>query len=187
MLQVNFNPFPVLKTNRLLLRRIVPGDAPAFYEQRRDKELMQYIARPLATCLEDVQKLMDQLDNNINNNESINWTITMPPDDTMIGSIGFVRMNPEHYRAEVGYMLGAAWHGKGIMTEALEAVINYGFKEMKLHSIEGGITPKNIASARTLEKAGFVREGLFRENYFWEGEFSDSAVYGLLRSDRAIK
>ena len=182
MLQVNFSPFPVLQTKRLLLRRILQSDAPAFYEQRRDKTLMQYIARPLATSIEDIYQLIERIDTGINNNESINWAIVMPPDDTLIGTIGFVRTKLEHHRAEVGYMIGIAWQGKGIMSEALAAVIQYGFDELKLHSIEGVIAPENLASAKTLEKAGFVQEGLFRQNYFFEGQFLDSAVYSLLSS-----
>lgn len=184
MLQVRFQPFPVLHTPRLLLRRIDMNDAEVWYEQRRDKVLMQHIARPLATRMEDVYELIQRVDKAIDGNEAINWAITIPPDDTLIGTIGFVRMKLENHRAEVGYMLGSGHHGKGIMTEALEAVVKYGFEVMKLHSIEGVIAPENIASARVLEKGGFKREALFKENLFFEGQFLDSAVYSLLTPNK---
>jgi ribosomal-protein-alanine N-acetyltransferase len=184
MLQVSFHPFPVLHTPRLLLRRIDMSDAETWYEQRRDKVLMQHIGRSLATHLEDVYELIQRVDKAIESNEAINWAITIPPDDTLIGTIGFVRMKLENHRAEVGYMLGSGQHGKGIMTEALEAVVKYGFEVVRLHSIEGVIAPANLASARVLERGGFIKEAMFKENIFFEGQFLDSTVYSLLAPNK---
>jgi ribosomal-protein-alanine N-acetyltransferase len=86
----------------------------------------------------------------------------------------------EHYRGEVGYVLLPEYQGKGIMHEALGAVIAYGFDVMKLHSIEANTNPNNTPSHKLLERHGFVREAYFKENYYYNGKFLDSAIYSLI-------
>ena len=89
-------------------------------------------------------------------------------------------MKPEHYRAEVGYMLFPEYNGKGIVSEALQRVVEYGFNEMKLHSIEAILDPENTGSEKVLLKNGFVKEGHFIENEFYEGRFLSTLVYSKL-------
>ena len=180
MLIVNFNPFPILYTERLILRRILHSDVDDLFLLRADKEIMRYIPRPLATSNEDIIKLIQIIDEGTDNNERINWAITLKNENKLIGTIGYVRMNKEDYRAEVGYLLHAEYQGKGIMQEALASVIDFGFYDMKLHSIEAVIDPDNIASAKLLERNNFVKEAHFKENFFYEGKFLDSIHYGLL-------
>ena len=67
------------------------------------------------------------------------------------------------------------------MQEAMEAVLLYGFQKMKLDSVEANVNPFNAASIKLLEKNGFVREGYFRGNYYYNGKFLDSAIYALLQ------
>ena len=71
----------------------------------------------------------------------------------------------------------------GIMPEAVGAIVRFGFEHMGLHSVEAQIEPNNQGSRRVLEKLGFVQEGYFRQNYFFDGEFTDTAVFSLLKSD----
>lgn len=180
MLQPNFQPFPVLQTSRLVLRQLTMEDAPALYGMRSDKSMMAMIARPLATCIEDVYKLIETIQTGEANNDLINWAISLKNDATLIGTIGYYRMQKQHYRAEVGYMLAKEHQGKGIMNEAITSVIQYGFTTMNLHSIEAVIAPENTASRRVVEKAGFVQEGHFIESEYFEGKFIDKTVYSLL-------
>ena len=77
-------------------------------------------------------------------------------------------------------MLEPALHGKGLMYEAIQAVLHYGFHDLKLHSVEAQIDPRNSASEALLKKAGFVREAYFKENYYLRGRFADTGVYSLL-------
>jgi [ribosomal protein S5]-alanine N-acetyltransferase len=94
-------------------------------------------------------------------------------------------MHKEHYRAEIGYLLHGSLHGKGVMTEAMRAVLDFGFNTMQLHSVEAVVDPENAASIGLLQKAGFVREGYYRESFFFEGKFLDTAVYSLLTPVKA--
>ena len=89
----------------------------------------------------------------------------------------------QHRRAEIGYTLVLEHFGKGLMSEALAAILLYGFEEMKLHSVEANLDPDNTKSAQLLTKNGFVKEGHSRENYFYNGKFTDTGSYGLLRSE----
>jgi ribosomal-protein-alanine N-acetyltransferase len=104
----------------------------------------------------------------------------MKSDDTMIGAIGYYRLKKEHYRGEVGYLLAIEHWRKGIMREALDAVVECGFKRLGFHSIEAITSPENTASNALLASCGFVREGLFKEDFFWNGEFRDSAHWSKL-------
>ncbi|MFN7117999.1 MAG: GNAT family N-acetyltransferase [Saprospiraceae bacterium] len=180
MLVTNFNPFPVLETERLLLRRITPDDADDLFILRADENIMRFIPRPLANTREDVLELIQTFDAGINHNELINWAITFREINRLIGTIGFIRMQKENYRAEVGYMLHFDYQRKGVMQEALAVVIKFGFQAMQLHSIEAVIDPENIASAKLLERNHFIKEGHFKENCYFNDKFRDSVHYSLL-------
>ena len=98
----------------------------------------------------------------------------------LIGSIGLWRTVPEHHYAEIGYSLLNEYQRKGLMYEAMIASLKYGFNEMQLHRVEANINPLNIPSRAILEKAGFVKEAHFVENYYYNGYYTDSAIYSLL-------
>lgn len=148
---------------------------------RSDPGIMRFIPRPLATSHADVLELIDRMQQGINENTSICWAITLKGEDRLIGFIGYVRTNPENHRAEVGYLLSADHQGKGIMKEALQTIIHYGFDTMKLHSIEGVVSPANKASSGVLLGCGFVKEAYYREKELVNGVFEDIEVYSLLK------
>lgn len=180
MLNLKFDPFPKLVTDRLVLRATLDSDADDLFPLRSDPEVMRYIPRPLAVSVDDVTALIGRVRDGIAKHESISWVITLKGSRKAIGMTGFVRMTPDNFRAELGYLLSPELSGKGIMHEANHAVIQYGFDVMKLHSIEGVIDPDNISSQKVLERLGFILEGHFRESEFWNGRFTDKKVYSLL-------
>lgn len=184
MLKVSFDPFPVLRTERLRLRRVVSSDAECIYRLRSDANTMRYIARPLAQSIDDAREHVRLIDEKVSENTGINWAIAFPHETDLIGIIGLFRIEPENYRAELGYMLLPEYHNRGIISEAIKKVIEYGFSQMNLHSIEAIIDPENGASAKVLEKNGFVREAHLRENKFFNGKFLDTVIYSKLAIDR---
>ena len=183
MLEINFSPYHELVTERLLLRRVIFSDVNEVFELRSNPKTMQYIPRPILTSKEEALQHIQMIEDKIVDNEGINWAITLKGSSKLLGIIGHYRIKPEHYRAEIGYMLLPEYHGKGIATEAIKATVAYGFDQMKLHSIEAIIDPENTASARVLEKNGFVKEAHFRENEYYNGKFVDTVIYGLLKSE----
>ncbi len=181
MLSPNFTPFPIIHTPRLLLREITPDDAPAIMHLRSNPEVMQYINRPLTLTIEEAETWIGKVADNLVGCGGITWCICLHEAPLHhVGNIGLWRIEPENYRAEIGYMLEPDLQGKGIMHEALMAVVHYGFHTMKLHSIEAQLDPRNHASAALLKKGGFVQEAYFKENHFQRGEFADTAVYSIL-------
>ena len=180
MSHISFLPFKNLVSDRLLLRQITPADVNEIFAMRSNADVMKYVPRPLCTNLDEAMTLINMMQQKIETNEGINWAITQKGNNTLIGFIGHYRIQWENFRSEIGYMLIPEYQNKGIVSEAVQLVIDYGFKEMKMHSLEAVIDPKNIASARVLEKNHFIKEGHFKENGFFEGKFIDSVFYSLL-------
>lgn len=183
MLEFNFTPFPVLETERLLLRQTTEADLDFLFKLRSDKEVMKYIDRPLAKNKDDILQMYQQMCKGVAENEAIAWHIDTKEDRMPAGQIGFYRNDKVNHRGEVGYMISPELAGKGLATEAIKEVLRFGFEVLKFHSIEGNINPGNGASGRVLEKQGFVKEAHFRENYHFDGKFLDSVIYSLLASD----
>lgn len=179
-----FTTFPILHTERLLLRAPEPADAAAMFPIMADPEVVRYFGAPPMASLEEAHERIAGIRTAFAAHEGVRWAITLREDGTFLGTCGFWRLIKPHFRAEIGYELGRAWWGRGLMTEALRAALRFGFAQMGLHSVEATIDPPNVASRRVLEKLGFVQEAYFRENYYdpASNSFGDSAVFSLLRS-----
>jgi len=182
MMELNFSPFPELHTKRLLLREVSKLDAQALMQIRQSDAVMEFIDRPRMKNLEEAYAFIENIISSVEKNESIFWVIAEEENpDLMIGSIGFWRIEKQHYRAEIGYLLHHDHWQKGFMKEAAAAVITWLFDNTQAHSIEANLDAHNTGSVKLLESLGFEREGYFRENYFYKGQFTDSALYSLIR------
>ena len=180
MLTFNFSPFPNIQTERLDLRRMTTEDVNEIFTLRTDKEITEYLDRDPPKDINEIYEWIKKVDDAIDGNTGISWGIYFRGESKMIGTIGLWRTIPEHHRAEIGYSLLQQYWRKGIMYEAIIASLNYGFSTMKLHSVMGNVNPLNKASSAILEKAGFVKEAHFKEDYFYNGKFTDSAIYSIL-------
>jgi ribosomal-protein-alanine N-acetyltransferase len=180
MLKINFNPFPLITTERLVLRKVEKGDVNEILFLRSDEKVMKYLDRAPAKSLDDAFGFILKITGQEADNESVTWAINLKGNSKLIGTICYWNIQKEHHRAEVGYVLHPEYWGKGIMQESLTEVLKYGFEVMKLHSVEANVNPENIASIKLLEKNNFKREAYFRENYFYNGKFLDSTIYSLL-------
>lgn len=158
MLQLNFNPFPILTTDRLTLRELRHSDEQEVYELRKDDEVNRFLAREKAKSIEDARKFITMILQKTRNNESILWAINQKGEDKLIGSIVYYNISAKDYRAEIGYELSPAQQGKGIMQEALEAVIQFGFDKLGFEIIEAWPTKENTRSILLLEKFDFKKE-----------------------------
>ena len=180
MLQLNFDPFPVLQTDRLILRAIGRADVEDLFMFRGNTQAMKYIGKPVLTNIGEVQGLIEGYQEHVRLNRGIIWGITLKKKHRLIGTIGFHRIEVENSRAEIGYILRPDYWQKGIMHEALDRVIEYGFEELHFHSLEARIHPDNLASAGILLKNGFVKEAYFKEAFYADGQFQDTEVYSRL-------
>jgi ribosomal-protein-alanine N-acetyltransferase len=172
--------FPIIETPRLILRDIRLEDAQRFFELRSNPEVMKYMDREPFRSIHDAEEMLKDAIEAYRKQAAVNWAITSKDDEKMMGYVCLLKWQKQHFRAEVGYALLPDHQGKGIMSEAVAAVITYGFETLNLHRIEADVNPDNIASIKLLEKLNFQREAYFRENFFFNGKFLDSVIYGLL-------
>lgn len=180
MLTLNFDPFPTMSTKRLVLRKLEDSDATEILFFRSDERILKFIDIIKATRIEDAHSFIQKINNGIIKNEWLYWGIALREDDKLIGTICLWNILKEHLRAEVGFVLHPDLQGKGLMTEALVAVINFAFLDLRLHSLEGRVNPANTASIKLMERNNFIREAYFKEDYYYNGKFGDTAVYSLL-------
>ena len=181
--QTFFDEFPVLETERLVLRAVRPSDLSAIFAIFSDEAVTQHYGLETFTAVEEAAQRIAAIRQNYQKRRSLRWAITRHEDDTLIGSVGLMNVRPRFFNAAVGYELAPAFWRQGVMTEALTAVIEFGFLVMALNRIEAFVVPENVASIRLLEKLGFVDEGLMREYGYWRHAFHDLLLFSLLRKD----
>ncbi len=181
MLHIELNPYQNLQTERLLLRQVVATDAPEILFFRSDPAIMQFLDKDPMQTLEEAREFITKYDKAIQENEGINWGICLKENpEKLIGTIGLWRFIKYNHRAEIGYTIHPDFWNRGVASEALKAVLAYGFGTLKLHSVEANINPENQASRRLLEKHGFVQEAHFKEDYYFNGRFLDSVILSLI-------
>ena len=179
----DFATFPALTTERLGLREVMPADAPDLFTFRSDAEEQKYNSDPMQTVSE-AEDLIAWMRRGFAAQEMIQWAVALRETDQVIGLFGFNNWDRYHHHAEIGYDLARAYWGRRLASEALHAIVQFGFARMALHRIEAHTLAVNAESIRLLEKLGFQRDALRRE-YIWEldGSYYDSTIYGLLRRD----
>ena len=181
MLELNYKPFPILESERLRFRKLTDADVDEVIALRGSKQNMQFIPRPLITNTEEALAYIKMINDKIEENTDINWAVTEKGSDKCIGIMGFYRTQPEHYRTELGYMIVSEHNGKGYVTEAVKTLLNFAFNTLNFHSIEAVIDSRHVASERVLQKNGFEKEAHFKENFYYNNEFTDTVIYSLLK------
>jgi RimJ/RimL family protein N-acetyltransferase len=174
---------PTLHTSRLLLRPFTPTDTDAIYALQSNPRVLRYWDSPpwkeraradrfIAVC-----KQMEQ------EGAGVRLAVDRAADRVFIGWCCLVQVNPDYRSATLGYCLDEAAWGHGFATEAAAALLQWAFHALDLNRVHAQTDTRNTASSRVLEKLGFVREGMLREDCIVEGDVSDTWVYGLLRRE----
>ncbi|WP_046173505.1 GNAT family N-acetyltransferase [Domibacillus indicus] len=180
---LHVNSFPLLETKRLVLRKVTKEDANSILNYLSDEEVVKYYGLEPFKSLSDAFEEISWYQSIQNNKTGIRWGITLKEQGAVIGSCGFHHIVSQHFRTEIGFELNKEQWGKGIAVEAVEAIISYGFEHMNFQRIEALIEPPNLSSQKTVEKLGFIREGLLRNYEFTRGKFDDLYMYSLLKQD----
>ncbi|KZE69240.1 alanine acetyltransferase [Fictibacillus phosphorivorans] len=175
--------FPIIETERLILREVTLKDAEDMLTYLSDPDVVKHMGLEPYQTVEDVQSEIQWYQSIVKEGSGVRWGITLRNSGKVIGSCGFLNRAPKHFRAEVGFELSKQYWGKGIASEALEAVVKFGFKHMELERIEALIEPGNTSSQMLVEKTGFVREGLLRHYEYTCGKFDDLLIYSILKGD----
>jgi ribosomal-protein-alanine N-acetyltransferase len=180
--QLDLSEFPIIETQRLVLRQPVLSDAADIFVFRGDPMVQRYNAEPMVD-ISEARELIERNRAEYLRQDGILWAVTLKGQDTVIGLVGFSQWSYSN-RAMLGYDLALAYWGQGIGSEAAREIIRFGFDRMQLNRIEAATIEDNHESQRMLEKLGFVCEGIRREYSLEDdGEYHGSAMYGLLRSE----
>ena len=175
----NFSPFPVQVTEDLLLRQVSENDAAQLLELRSNEQVNRYVERKKATSIEDALAFIDIINKGIAGNELVYWGIQLKNDLKVIGTIGLFNLSAHEDKAEIGYELLPGYQGKGLMQQAMTAVIQYGFHIMRLQMIEAWTVKENLASARVLQKMGFELHDQAVATTVSEDAKNDTVMYVL--------
>ena len=155
---MNSSPFPEIKSERLLLRQINTSDGEAILYLRSDETINQFIERPehrKTKTLDQAIAFIEKINIDFQNKESVSWGICFINNTQLIGTITLWNFSANNTIAEVCYGLSPEFQNKGIMSEALKAVIDYGFRDLKLVKIEAFTHHNNEHSKKLLEKTDF--------------------------------
>ncbi|TMV17987.1 GNAT family N-acetyltransferase [Paenibacillus thermoaerophilus] len=176
--------FPVLETERLRLRMPTRSDASDLFRYFSLDEVTRYYDLDSFTEIRQAEELIYTWSERYAHREGIRWGIVLKPSPgRVIGTCGYHNWAKAHRKAEIGFELAPEYWRRGLMTEALEAIVGYGFSRMALNRIEAYIDPDNFASRRLLENAGFSEEGYLRDCFFEKGRFADAVLFALIRRD----
>lgn len=180
-INLDFKEFPVIETPRLILREHSLSDTENLFSLRTNPEVMRYIDRERPKDRRDIEVFIRNFREGYVAKKHIAWAFALKEKpEEMIGSMGFWRCDFPNFRAEIGYMLHPDYWRQGIVSEAMVACLNFGFETLKLHTVMANINPLNDASRQILTKHGFVKEAYIKEDYYFNGAFLDSEIYGLI-------
>ena len=176
--------YPRMETKRLVLRALTMDDAEFVFKEYCDPQVSFYMRdeEPLES-LEQAKEMLGALQTPEMMPDFKWWGIEHKTKGELIGSCGYRRWDVQHHRAEIGYDLWPAYWGQGIMPEALEALLRFGYLEMGLNRIEATTHIKNDRSQRVVIKHGFQREGVLRDYYCRDGQYNDQIQFSLLRKE----
>lgn len=183
-IQKVFGCLPTFETERLKIRLFNENDVDDLYEYCSDDEVTKYLPFPTYKARQDA---IDRINYCIQGYEKLEapilWAIEYKEDKKLIGGIDFVKWDEANNKAEIGYLLNRKYWNKGIMTEALKPILEFGFETMGLNRIQICCDERNVGSSRVMEKNGLKYEGTLRQERFEKGEYVNMKYYSILKDE----
>ncbi len=174
---------PTLETPRLRIRKLGLRDAQDVFEYSQDPLVAKYVLWDPQRSVGEARGYIRYMMRKYRMGEPASWGIEWKENGKLIGTIGFMWIQRENAAAEVGYSLSRAYWNRGIMTEALEAVLRHGFRTMNLNRIEAQHEVPNAASGAVMRKCGMRHEGTLRQRLLNKGRYVDVELYAILKED----
>ena len=180
--------FPELITKRLRLRQFRPGDVEGMHACFGDLEAMRYWNFPACKATADTARWVKALAKAKSPHEWLGWAVAEKRGDRCLGMVNYHHREPHNRRLEIGYILAPGQQGKGLMTEAMQAVLDHCFVQLGVHRVEALIHPDNAASIRLATRLGFRLEGGPLRDYWRNGEtYMNTMMYGLIVGEQTWK
>jgi len=177
----DFSVFPVLETSRLIMRKVDMADLDEILFLRSDKHVLEFINKPPATR-EDAEMFIEKITNQEKKGESVTWAMVIKGEPKLIGTICLWNLDPATGKAEVGYGMHPDYYGRGLMNEAMAAVIAYGFGPMQAKIIEAYTHRDNIRSRNLLERHSFTRDAALENEKVGKEEPETAVIYSLIQT-----
>ncbi|MFC5471253.1 GNAT family N-acetyltransferase [Cohnella suwonensis] len=179
----HFEPFPVLETDRVILRPITYSDLDDVSSYCTVPEVSQYTVWDVHKSIEDTKAFIDFVMNRYESQKVGPWGIEYKETRRIIGSCSFVSWDNKNRKAELGYVLSNRYWNQGIMTEVIKRILEFGFRKLELVRIEARCLPDNLGSSKVMEKTGMKYEGLLRNLIWAKNDFQDLRMYSIVRAD----
>ena len=176
-------PFPMLETERLVLRKITLEDTDALFSLYSSPEVVKFINLEVMERPDQAVELIARFEALRESGQGLRWGVFLLEDNRLIGTCGYKEWDAGRFHAEISYDLAPGNWGSGYMREALVAILDYGFHQMNLRRVEGLVDPADTRSHNLLTGLGFRMEGLLREHDYIKGQFQDDMVFALLHHD----
>lgn len=174
---------PKIETERLILRPIGLEDAQDMFEYASDEKVLEFMTFPKHQSVDDSRNIIEKFIKKPKNGMPTTYAIIFKDDNKMIGTCDFPVFIESRKTAEVGYILNSSYWGRGIMPEAVKALIRVGFERFDLNRIQVCHSPRNTKSRRVIEKCGFTYEGIAR-GFIPVGEgYEDVPIYSITKGD----
>lgn len=171
---------PELLTPRLRLRALAHSDAPAIFQYLSLDAVAKFQTQAAFACVQEAEHLIQTWQNHFVAQHGLHWGITLIDDNTVIGTCGLQHFCLENSRAQIHFDLHPKHWQQGLMSEAVQALLQYGFSVLDLHRLEAFINPLNEAAATLLGKVGLQAEGVLRDYFFGRGHFVNAQVWASL-------
>lgn len=178
--------FPVLTTKRLNLVEIQQEHLIDIFSLFGDDKVTKFYNIKTLQKPEDGQVYLDWFQKRFKEQAGIRWGIQLKNKEGIIGTIGYNNFSKKH-RANLGYDLQSIYWNKGYMTEAIEAVVDFGFNDLNINRVEAEVMIGNIQSEKLLLKLGFQKEGCLRDWMYWDNKHFDMAMFSLLKRDWILR
>lgn len=172
--------FPVLETERLLLRQLTSEDSKDLFEYFSLEEVMKYYDLEAFKTEEDAENIIHHFNTEFEKGKGFRWALELKSENKVIGTCGYHNWYPEHYRAEIGYELNPLFWRQSYMKEAILPILTFGLETMQLHRVDAFIDPANISSEKLLSSLNFNEEGTLKDYFFEKGKFVDVKLFGLI-------
>lgn len=174
----------IIETERLLLRPFVIADAKPMYENwASDYEVTKYMNWPVQKNMAEAETVVQGWIKRYTEDNFYHWAVIVKEDNCLAGSVSVVSCDESVEKMEMGYCIGKKWWNKGIMTEALSAVIDYLFVEVGVHRVQARHDTDNPASGKVMQKCGMKYEGTMRKADRTNNGICDIAYYAILAEE----
>ncbi len=172
--------FPIIETERLILRDIRISDIDDMFEYASHDIITQYVLWDTHLSTNDTMVFINLTIKAYKKGNHFDWGIELKSNGKFIGTAGFPNMDIKNRNSELGFVVSQDYCGQGIATEAAKAVLGFGFKELKLHRIWARHFQDNKASKKVIQKLGMIYEGTMRESVCKNDVFHNLLFHSIL-------